>query len=127
MSDDTPKLPKLVEAEMIEPARRAHVKLWKPGQSGNPSGQSKFYHRCREIARAAAPEMMEQLIHLAMTAQDERVKSVCLVAVLDRAGVKPMDFDPNTEKAVNSLDVSKLSPEQREQLRGLITLMNGKR
>jgi hypothetical protein len=39
--------------------------------------------------------MMRALIQLAKTAEDERVKSVCIVAVLDRAGVKPIDFDPN--------------------------------
>jgi hypothetical protein len=39
--------------------------------------------------------MMRGLIELAKTAEDERVRSVCLVAVLDRAGVKPIDFDPD--------------------------------
>ena len=39
--------------------------------------------------------MMRELIQLAENAEDERVKSVCIVAILDRAGIKPMDFDPN--------------------------------
>src|SRR5580700_12215642 len=59
------------------------------GQSGNPDGQSRFYHQCRKLAREASPEMMRELIHLAKTAEDERVRSVCLIAVLDRAGVRP--------------------------------------
>ena len=37
--------------------------------------------------------MMRGLIELAKTAEDERVRSVCLVAVLDRAGVRPIDYD----------------------------------
>src|SRR5438445_12440816 len=48
------------------------------GQSGNPDGQSRFYHQCRKIAREASPEMMRELIDLAKTAVDERVRSVCL-------------------------------------------------
>jgi hypothetical protein len=38
--------------------------------------------------------MMQQLIELAKTAEDERVRSVCLVAVLDRAGLRPIDINP---------------------------------
>ena len=67
------------------------------GQSGNPDGQARFYHQCRKIAREASPEMMRELIDLAKTAVDERVRSVCLVAVLDRAGVKPIDYDPKAD------------------------------
>jgi len=35
------------------------------GQSGNPDGQSRFYHACRQLAREASPEMMAGLIDLA--------------------------------------------------------------
>jgi hypothetical protein len=69
------------------------------GQSGNPDGQARFYHQCRKIAREASPEMMRELVDLAKTAADERVRSVCLIAVLDRAGVKPIDYDPAEEAA----------------------------
>ena len=58
---------------------------------------SRFYYECRRIARDASPEMMRGLIELARTAQDERVKSVALVAVLDRAGIRPIDYDPNEQ------------------------------
>jgi hypothetical protein len=34
------------------------------GQSGNISGQSRFYHECRKLAREASPEMMAGLIDL---------------------------------------------------------------
>ena len=72
---------------------------WPKGQTGNPSGQSRFYHEARKIARQAAPEMMRELVELAKTAEDERVRSVCLVAVLDRAGLRPIDHDPAEDKA----------------------------
>ena len=42
--------------------------------------------------------MMLGLIDLAKNAEDERVRSVCLVAVLDRAGVRPID-KPEPENA----------------------------
>jgi hypothetical protein len=93
MSDDQKgPVPALINA--AETARRTANKIFRPGPgrfqpgvSGNPSGQSHFYHQCRKIARAASPEMMYGLIELAKNAEDERVRSVCLVAVLDRAGV----------------------------------------
>jgi hypothetical protein len=53
--------------------------------------------------------MMYGLIELACEAQDERVRSVCLIAVLDRGGLKPADFDPNAEAA----GLSSLSVEER--------------
>ena len=96
---------------------------FRPGVSGNPSGQSHFYHQCRKIARAASPEMMYGLIDLAMNAEDERVRSVCLIAVLDRAGVRGEDYNPDRDPEVQSKpDLSRLSPEDRAQLRRLLDL-----
>ena len=40
---------------------------------------------------------MRGLVDLAKTANDERVRSVCLIALLDGAEVKPIDFDPASE------------------------------
>jgi hypothetical protein len=73
------------------------AKPFQPGQSGNPGGQSRFYFDCRRIARDASPEMMRGLIELAKNAEGERVRSVCIIAVLDRAGVRPIDFDPKEQ------------------------------
>ena len=42
--------------------------------------------------------MVRELIDLAKTAEDERVRSVCLIAVLDRAGVRPIDYDPKADE-----------------------------
>ena len=88
------------------------------GQSGNPDGQSRFYHACRQLAREASPEMMAGLIELARNAVDERVRSVCLIAVLDRAGVRPIDYDPAEDAAARQprFDPSLYSPEQLAQI-----------
>jgi hypothetical protein len=42
--------------------------------------------------------MMKKLIELGLHADDEQVKSLCLVAVLDRAGARAIDFDLAEEK-----------------------------
>jgi hypothetical protein len=49
---------------------------------------------------------MQELIRLAKEAEDERVKSVCLVSVLDRAGVKPID-KPEYEPERDDFDPEK--------------------
>ncbi len=63
---------------------------WPKGVSGNPGGQAAVYHQCRKLARDASLDMMRGLVDLARNAEDERVRSVCLIAVLDRAGVRPI-------------------------------------
>ena len=92
----------------------------------NPGGLSKAYHQARALARAAAPEMMARLIELGLTAEDERVASVCLVAGLDRAGVKPIDYDPAQDVTPPSWDPGALTDEEREDLKALLVKMIGK-
>jgi hypothetical protein len=95
------------------------------GQSGNPDGQSRFYHACRQLAREASPEMMAGLIGLAKNAVDERVRSVCLIAVLDRAGVRPIDYDPAEDAAARQpkFDPSLYSPEQLDGIERTLRLV----
>jgi len=65
----------------------------------NPDGQSKFYHQCRKLAREALRETKRRLIALAKNAKDERVRPVCLVAVMDGAGIRPIDKpEPEQER-----------------------------
>jgi hypothetical protein len=95
------------------------------GQSGNPDGQSRFYHECRKIAREASPEMMRGLIDLARSAEDERVRSVCLIAVLDRAGVRPVDYDPaeDTPARKPGFDPALYTPEQLTQIEATLRMV----
>ena len=97
---------------------------WPKGVSGNPTGQSLFYHEARKLGRRAAPTVMQELINLALHAEDERVRSICAVAVLDRAGVRPVDFDPAEERqerpAFNPRDYS---PEERNLIERALRLM----
>jgi hypothetical protein len=69
--------------------------------------------------------MMAGLIDLAKNAVDERVRSVCLVAVLDRAGVRPIDYDPTIDKASESpkFDPSLYSSEELDLIEHVLRLM----
>ena len=90
------------------------------GVSGNPGGMNRYYFECRKLAKEASPEIMRELIRLGLTAEDERVKSVACVAVLDRAGVKPIDYDPAENQPQPSWDPGDLDDEERAQLEALL-------
>ncbi len=98
---------------------------WPKGQTGNPSGMSKFYHEGRKIARKAAPEMMRVLIDLANDPkEDSRVRSVCAIGVLDRAGLKPIDFDPAEEKESSPrFNPRDYTPEELDVIEAALKLM----
>jgi hypothetical protein len=97
------------------------------GVSGNPSGMSRFYFECRQIFQENAPELARAIVELALDPTvDERVRSVCLVAGLDRAGVKPMDYDPAQDQVKPTWDPGSLDPEEREQLKALLAKMTKK-
>jgi len=67
---------------------------------------------------------MRGLIDLAKSAEDERVRSVCLVAVLDRAGVRPIEKpEPDQEPKRDRFDPSKYTLEELEFIGEALTLM----
>jgi hypothetical protein len=70
---------------------------------------SRFYFQCRQIFQEASPELARAAIELALDpSTDQRVRSVLIVAGLDRA-VKPMDYDPAQDQVQPSWDPGKLS------------------
>jgi hypothetical protein len=97
-------------------AKAAYPWRFQPGESGNPGGLSKFYWETRRLARDASPAVMARLIELALHADDERVASVCGVAVLDRGGIRPTDYNPSEDQLQQpSWDPGKLTREERAQ------------
>ena len=105
-------------------AKAAYPWRWQPGQTGNPGGLSKFYWETRRLARDAAPAVMARLIELALHADDERVASVCGVAVLDRAGIRPTDYNPSEDQSQQpSWDPGALTDEERENLKAYLVKM----
>jgi hypothetical protein len=97
-------------------------RMWQPGQSGNPTGRGGLYLECRRLAAEASPDAMRKLIEL-MDAEDERVSYMATVAVLDRSGVKPMDYDPAEHQVLPTWDPGALDPEEREQLKVMLEKM----
>ena len=107
--------------------KAAYPWRFQPGESGNPGGLSKFYWETRRLARDASPAVMARLIELALHADDERVASVCGVAVLDRAGIRPTDYNPSEDQSQQpSWDPGALTDEEREDLKALLVEMIGK-
>jgi hypothetical protein len=115
--------PETVDLAATRRTKAAYPWRFQPGQSGNPAGLSKFYWETRRLARDASPAVMARLIELALHAEDERVASVCGVAVLDRAGIRPVDFDPSREQSEPTWDPGKLTAEEREQLKAIYRKM----
>jgi hypothetical protein len=91
MSDRRRRIEQPGEVEKSAKRRAKALYPWRPGQSGNPRG-SGLYAEARHLARQAGAAVMEALIHLALHAEDERVRSVCCVAVLDRAYGRPREM-----------------------------------
>jgi len=106
---------------------RARIKAFRfpKGKSGNPGGLSKFYFAARQLAKQASPDMMQVLIDLAKDENaDQRVRSVCAVAVLDRGGVRPVDFDPNEDKQQRpKFNPADYSPEELDAIEAVFKLM----
>jgi len=103
--------------------KAAYPWRFQPGESGNPGGLSKFYWETRRLARDASPAVMARLIELALHADDERVASVCGIGVLDRAGIRPTDYNPSQDQVQPTWDPGSLDPEEREQLKALLAKM----
>ena len=91
----------IATADALDPEQRKQAVL-EAGRRAfrRPKGQTdrtammQAYYESRQLARIASPRMMQGLIEDADNAEDERVRSVCRLAVLDRAGIRPIDFDP---------------------------------
>ena len=82
--------PSELEGSAKRRAKALYPWRWSGGRSGNPAGLG-LYQEARHLARQAGPAVMELLIELALHAEDERVSSVCCVAVLDRAYGRPRE------------------------------------
>jgi hypothetical protein len=68
---------------------------------------------------------MRRLITL-MDAEDERVSYMATVAILDRSGVKPIDYDAAQDVTPPTWDPGALTPEEREELKALLQKVIGK-
>jgi hypothetical protein len=105
------------------PARQGDGK-WLPGSSGNPNGKAKVtddYRRCRELCRQRSVDAAGEIIRLFQHSDDDRVRFMAAQWCYKMAWGEPLPYDPSTEKEPSALDLSKLSADQRQQLRELLT------
>jgi hypothetical protein len=89
------------------------AKIWKPGQSGNPSGHSGEYGVAIKLAQRAAPKAVRRLIAL-MDSEDERVAAVACNAILDRAFGKPRVVEEKKDDLVAR--IAAMTPEERARM-----------
>ena len=65
---------------------------WQPGQSGNPGGLPPIIREVRRLAAQRAPRAIHRLSEL-VESTDDRIALAAAVALLDRAGVTPLDIE----------------------------------
>ena len=106
-------------------------RMWKPGQSGNPTGYSGTYGEVARLARQAAPYAVQRLIQL-MDSDDERVATVACNSVLDRAFGRPkpvMEEKDDLETRIANMTREERLNRMRELLapmRQYLTELDGK-
>jgi predicted Zn-dependent protease len=94
--------------ERLHPAMRS--RMWKPGQSGNPTGHSGEYGVALKLAQRAAPKAVRRLIEL-IDSLDERVAAVACNSILDRAFGKSKPAEEAKDDLVSRVEA--MSPEER--------------
>jgi hypothetical protein len=98
-------------------------KSWQPGQSGNPSGKGGEYQRCRKLCREASASAAEEIIRLYQQSDDDRVRFMAAQWTFEQAWGKAPQYDPNADPEVRpKLDISRLAPQQQQQLRELLNI-----
>ena len=83
---------------------------WKPGQSGNPSGQTAEYGDVIRLAQSLSLRAIERLAEL-MESEDERVAAVACNEILDRAFGKPQPHLPEHDGVAERL--ARMTPDER--------------
>lgn len=88
---------------------------WPKGFCPNPGGKGSRYHEVQALARDSAPEAMRTLIAL-LDDPDPRIRTVASNSILDRAFGKPKEMQPEEKRERTTVDLSKLSDEQKRLL-----------
>ena len=94
--------------DRLLPAMRS--RMWKPEQSGNPTGHSGEYGTAISLPQRAAPRAVRRLIEL-MDSEDERVAAVACNSILDRAFGKSKPAEEAKDDLVSRVEA--MSPEER--------------
>lgn len=91
-----------------------NLRLWKPGQSGNPGGRPKRSDAVKPLLDQYGPEALRKLVAL-MESEDERIALMAAKEIADRAFGKPKpseDEDDGAKRALTINIVRYSDPEQ---------------
>jgi hypothetical protein len=110
-----------VPAELVPYAIR-------PGEVRNPLGgaavpkdKRELYREARRLALDKSPDAMRRLGEL-IDSTDERVAVMAAQAILDRAGVRPIEQAETDDERGERFDPSRLTPRQLAQLEAALRL-----
>ena len=81
---------------------------FKKGKSGNPGGRPKVIAELRALARAHAPDAIEELARLAIKAKNETARVAAIRELLDRGYGKAAQIQATESEA----DLSDLTAEE---------------
>ena len=84
---------------------------FKKGESGNPGGRPKVIAELRELARAHAPDAINELARLAVKAKSETARIAAIRELLDRGYGKAAQVLAEENEA----DISNLRPRNCER------------
>lgn len=93
--------------------RLSHLKMFKPGQSGNPKGRPKKPFDPKDFAKAHGKEAFERVIEL-IKSRDPKIALAAAKEVLDRAYGKVSYADDSSDARGVTINIMKLN-DQAEQ------------
>jgi hypothetical protein len=83
--------------EAIQAVQRLSTCAHARGRRDDRERWVKLYAEVQKIYRECSPAAAKEMCRLALEAEDERVRSVCLGMVLEGAWGKPREYDPEAE------------------------------
>jgi hypothetical protein len=95
-----------------------HSGMFKPGQSGNPSGRPKEDKTIRDLARAHTADAIETLISIAKNPKaSDSARVQASTALLDRAWGKPTQYNENHNTGESYADfILKIAYAEEEEI-----------
>lgn len=86
---------------------------WQAGKSGNPGGLPPVIRAVRLLAAERAPRAVQRLAEL-VESTDDRIALAAAIALLDRAGVTPLEIQVQLASRMPLLDDELVVPEMDE-------------
>ncbi len=101
------------------------LRPWQPGRSGNPGGIGGEYCRVRALAKEHSRAAMLELISLMTKSDDERVRYMSAMAVMERGVGKPRGHS-DEDAIAGRLNIAALDKDERDALGRLLQKVLGR-